>query len=40
MKIIFFILKIEDIEKARQMKKEERGGFDKKIFLEWSSPKT
>ena len=32
-------LKIKDVEKTRQMKKEKRGGFDKKIFLEWSGPK-
>ena len=32
-------LKMEDVEKTRQIKKEKRGGFDKKIFLEWSGPK-
>lgn len=33
-------LKIEDVEKEMKLKREKRGGFDKKIFLEWSSPKT
>jgi len=33
-------LDIEEIEKIRKVKKEKRGGFDKKIFLEWSGPKS
>lgn len=32
-------LKMEDVEKEMKIKREKRGGFDKKIFLEWSGPK-
>jgi len=33
-------LKMEDVEKEMKLKREKRGGFDKKIFLEWSGPKS
>lgn len=33
-------LKMEDVEKEMRLKREKRGGFDKKIFLEWSGPKS
>jgi predicted house-cleaning noncanonical NTP pyrophosphatase (MazG superfamily) len=33
-------IKIEDVEKEMKLKRERRGGFDKKIFLEWSGPKS
>jgi predicted house-cleaning noncanonical NTP pyrophosphatase (MazG superfamily) len=29
-------INLEDIENKRKIKKEKRGGFDKKIFLDWS----
>jgi predicted house-cleaning noncanonical NTP pyrophosphatase (MazG superfamily) len=32
-------IKIEDVESQRKSKKEKRGGFDKRIFLEWSDKK-
>ena len=31
-----FNLKKEDIEKTKQEKREERGGFDKRLFLEYT----
>lgn len=33
-------LKMEDVEKEVIIKREKRGGFDKKIFLEWSGSKS
>ena len=33
-------LSLEKIKEIRESKKEKRGGFDKKIFLEWSGPKS
>lgn len=32
-------IKMKDVENQRKSKKEKRGGFDKKIFLEWSNKK-
>jgi len=32
-------LTVKEIEEIRKNKKEKRGGFDKKLFLEWSGPK-
>jgi predicted house-cleaning noncanonical NTP pyrophosphatase (MazG superfamily) len=29
-------INLEDVENKRKIKKEKRGGFDKKIFLDWS----
>ena len=33
-------LSMKEIEEVRKNKKEKRGGFDNKIFLEWSGPKS
>jgi predicted house-cleaning noncanonical NTP pyrophosphatase (MazG superfamily) len=33
-------IKMEDVEKEMRLKREKRGGFDKKIFLEWSGSKS
>ena len=32
-------LSLEKIEEIRKSKREKKGGFDKKVFLEWSGPK-
>jgi len=33
-------LKMKDVEEEMKLKRKKRGGFNKKIFLEWSGPKT
>lgn len=32
-------LTMEDVQNEMKLKKEKRGGFDKKLFLEWASKK-
>jgi len=33
-------LTMEDVQNEMKLKKEKRGGFDKKLFLEWASKKS
>lgn len=33
-------LTMEDVQNEMKLKKKERGGFDKKLFLEWASKKS